>query len=357
MHIFSPCHPERSRAKRGEVEGPAVVLRLCATNAGCPRSLAFGDRGKIATILCALLLAASNLSAQAPRQSVQGSPIAIVPLDAPGDQAPTVTGALEVTAGKAIIVTSGSVTSGSTTTNVTLPRRGTLRVCASTTVKLAVDSSVPAGNMSGLLMAMDHGALEISFAMSFATAPASSNADILMTPDFRILIGGPGASEVKVRLGTKGDTCVDNSGKDAPYVVVTSLFSTGLYRVQSGQRVMFQHGSLDEVVDQEKEPCGCPPPPKPGGNEFPLAQSAGLAPLPVVAPPPATNLDQGSAAQQVAPPLVYDSSKPQEPANAAPASSQTAAQPAVPEKPAIDKKKPGIFARLGKFFRQIFGAE
>ena len=97
------------------------------------------------------------------------------------------------------------MTSGTTTTQVTLPHRGMLRVCASTTVKLASDSSVPAGETPGLLMAMDHGAVELSF----ATGP---NSDILMTPDFRILIGGPGAAEVKVRLGEHGDTCVDNAG-------------------------------------------------------------------------------------------------------------------------------------------------
>ena len=185
-----------------------------------------------------------------------------------GDQAATVTGALEVSGGRAIIAASGSVTSGSKTTEVMLPHRGVLRVCASTTVKLAADTSVPAGETPGLLMAMDHGAVEMSFANL-------RNADILLTPNFRILIGGPGASEVKVRLGREGDTCVDNAGANAPYVVVTSVFDSGLYRVQPGQRVMFQHGSLREVVDQEKEPCGCPPRRKAKANEFPLAESEG----------------------------------------------------------------------------------
>jgi len=64
---------------------------------------------------------------------------------------------------------------------------------------------------------------------------------------------------VKVRLGQQGDTCVDNSGTDGPYVLVSSVFEGGAYRVQPGQRVMFQHGSLREVVDEEKESCGCPP--------------------------------------------------------------------------------------------------
>ena len=53
---------------------------------------------------------------------------------------------------------------------------------------------------------------------------------------------------LKVRLGEHGDTCIDNPGAHAPYVVVSSVFDGGAYRVQPGQRVMFQHGSLSEVV-------------------------------------------------------------------------------------------------------------
>ena len=169
-----------------------------------------------------------------------------------------------------MIAANGTITSGATTTEVTLPHRGVLRVCASTTVKLAADSSVPQGEVPGLMMVMDHGAVEASFA-------TGRNSDVLLTPDFRILIGGPGAADVKVRLGQHGDTCVDNAGANAPYVLVTSVFDGGVYRVQPGQRVMFQHGSLYAVVDQEKEPCGCPAPLQPNSNEFPLAQSAGLA--------------------------------------------------------------------------------
>ena len=164
--------------------------------------------------LAAILVCASALRAQAPAaataeaQAAQNDagPIAIVPLDSKNpDRAATVTGALEVTQGKAIIAASGSITSGTETTQVILPHRGVLRVCASTTVKLAADSSVPAGEIPGLMMAMEHGAVEASFA-------TGQNSDILMTPDFRILIGGPGAAEVKVRLGQHGDTCVDNAG-------------------------------------------------------------------------------------------------------------------------------------------------
>jgi hypothetical protein len=296
-----------------------------------------------------------SVAQPAPASSGGGAdPIAIVSIDASDpDGAATVTGALEVTGGKAKIAAGGSITSGARTAEVVLPHRGLLRVCASTTVKLAADTSVPAGETPGLLMALDRGAVEMSFA---TTRAAGANADLVLTPDFRILIAGPGSSELKVRLGEGGDTCVDNSGINAPYVVVTSLFDPGLYRVQPGQRVMFQHGSLSEVVDDEKEPCGCPPPPaQAAGNEFPLAQSEGLAPTPV--PAPAPKQPASGTAANVAP-LVYS-------ANSAPTA--TATSPAIPAAaqatqtnppaPSTQQKKPGFFTRIGHFFRKVFGAE
>jgi hypothetical protein len=222
-------------------------------------------------------------------------------------------------------------------------------------VKLAADTTVPAGEVPGLLMALDHGAVEASYAVG-------RNSDIVLTPDFRILIGGPGAAEVKVRLGQHGDTCVDNPGQNAPYVLVSSVFDGGAYRVQAGQRVLFEHGSLHEVVDNEKEPCGCPPPAAaPQGHEFPLAQSEGLAPLaepkPEAAIPPASGTSPTAPAAITAP-LVYSSAAPAPPpaAEAAPAPAATTPSAGAPASPA-PKKKQGFFSRMGGFFRRIFGAE
>jgi hypothetical protein len=95
-----------------------------------------------------------------------------------------------------------------------------------------------------------------------------------MTPDFQDIDWRAGGGGGEGAAGQGGDTCVDNAGVNAPYVLVSSVFDGGAYRVQPGQRVMFQHGSLHEVVDQEKEPCGCPPD-APKGNEFPLAAERG----------------------------------------------------------------------------------
>ncbi len=288
---------------------------------------------------------ASTAAAQAPQAA---TPIAVVPA---GGSA-TVSGALQVVGGKTIIATAGTITAGNETAEVMLPHRGVLRICASSSVKLTADSSVPAGETPGLMMALDTGAIEASFA-------TGQNSDVLITPDFRILIGGPGAVDLKVRLGGHGDTCVDNPGANAPYVLVTSVFDGGAYRVQAGQRVMFQHGSLHEVVDQEKEPCGCPSQPRPGTNDFPLAQSAGLTttPPPVIQPPaPAVpSAEQAKAPATINAPLVYQA-PPDAPPAAQPAADPAVAQPSpVPAPP--HPKKGGFFHRVGGFFRRLFGAE
>ena len=349
----------------------AVGFAFCPTRSGLRRS---ARAGALCATLTLLLFASTPVisvgQGPAPEpasrtetgQPTEGSvpsldhrePIAIVPVEAANQGQAQVSGALQVTKGTAFILTSGTVTSGSMTTNVVLPRRGVLRVCASTSVHLSTDASVPAGETPGLMMALDHGALEASFA-------TGQNSDTVLTPDFRILIGGPGSSEMKVRLGQHGDTCVDNPGANAPYVVVSSVFEGGAYRVQPGQRVMFQHGSLNEVVDQEKEPCGCPPEARPGTNDFPLAQSAGLAPLEKPAPAPQAGVvTPEKPHQHLDQPLVYtapatppDQASPQPASAAAPAPPETAP----PAAAAPAKKKPGFFKSIGRFFRKVFGAE
>jgi hypothetical protein len=303
----------------------------------------------IIAMLSAACLTGAACAQQPSDPSAQAGPIAIVPVDTSG----SVSGALQVSDGKAIIASSGTITSGTIPTDVILPRRGTLRVCAGTAVKLAADASVPAGENPGLMMAIDHGAIEASYA-------AGRNSDVLLTPDFRILIGGPGAVDVKVRLGEHGDTCVDNPGINAPYVLVSSVFEGGAYRVQPGQRVMFEHGSLQQVVDQEKEPCGCPPISRPGTNDFPLAESAGLSPqAPPIKPasPPATSPPQTA----IDAPLVYQAPPPAEsaaPAAASPTAPQAAAQVAkAASLPPPAKKHRNFFRRIGTFFRRIFGSD
>jgi hypothetical protein len=346
-----------------------------------------------------LTLAGSILATSA---LAQQQPIAYVPVEGV-----SVSGSLAVANGKASIGNDGTIRAGDSTAHVQLARGGELRLCASSAVHLSRDSSInptdPAAD-SALMIALDRGAVEASYT-------PGKYSDVLLTPDLRILVSGPGQADLKVRTNQKGDTCIDNHGPNAPYLTVTSQFEGGLYRVQPNQRVMFEHGSLNQVVDNEPEPCGCPsatppisiataapgnlpnidsavpakpaqpvggPSSTPADIAFPLAESEGLKP-----PPPAPTqpvVPAGTPHAEVQVPITYDAKvtpdpaapgaagpPPSEasPANAAPppaqnptpapAASKPPDQPAA-QKPAKQKSRGGggLFHSIGRFFSRLF---
>ncbi|MGA7351631.1 MAG: hypothetical protein WBX06_10775 [Acidobacteriaceae bacterium] len=241
----------------------------------------------------------------------------------------SLTGAISVQNGLAIIGNDGAITAGDKTARLDLTRGGNLSVCAFTKIHLSSDNTIAGG---GLMIAIDHGAFEAHY-------PAGQFSDVLLTPDLRILISPPGQVDLSLRVNNQGDTCVDNHGDHAPYVLASSLFQGGAYRVQPNQRVLFEHGSLEQVVDDEKDPCGCPPlPPIPtptsiagigapgttlratsqpapaptpaaAQNPFPLAESQGLQPPP--APPSTPVVLPGEAHLQVTAPLAYNGENPE----------------------------------------------
>jgi hypothetical protein len=231
--------------------------------------------------------AAVTVSALAAFPSLAQQPLAYVPVNS-GDGV-KVSGALEVTNGRASVGTNGTITAGDSTATIALARGGQLRLCSSTTLHLTADRSAnqlaqaiaaaspttpPAPSPAALLIALDRGAFETNYV-------TGRYSDVVMTPDFRILVSGPGTADLKIRVNSKGDTCIDNHGGGAPYITVSSQFDPGVYRVQPNQRVLFEHGSLHDVVDDEKESCGCPPPPQM------LTAQVALPPKPAAANAPA----------------------------------------------------------------------
>lgn len=267
----------------------------------------------------------------------------------------TVSGSLSVADGQAVIGNNGTITAGDRTAQVQLTRGGSLAVCSTTKIHLTTDTSTPGG---ALMIALDRGAFEAHYT-------AGEYSDVILTPDLRILVSPPGDVDLSLRVNEQGDTCVDNHGNNAPYVLATNLFSGGVYRVQPNQRVLFEHGSLDEVVDNETEPCGCPPAAPPtstarsegGGakaaaerNPFPLAESEGLAPSATAPAKPA--VPAGQVETEVQTPITYDSAHPELP----PPPSQEVSSVATAEG---KTRKPhrGFFHSIGHFFRRIFGGK
>ncbi len=264
----------------------------------------------------------------------------------------TVAGSLEVTSGRAVLVGSSSVTARDHTAEITLSRGGAVKVCQTSALHLSSGVSNPAAQPSiaePLMLALDRGAVEVK--------TSATPSDVLLTPDLRFTLHAAGPLDLRVRVTQNGDTCVENRGLQAPTIVLTDSFGESTYELHPTQHVLFEHGSLREVVDHETSPCGCPPiqtmsladaalaaPGTLGPDSqhpFPAAQSAGLAPTPEIPQSP-----PGAVHTQVAASLAYEA--PSAPAAAPPTNPASAPTP-----PA---EKPHGFAHaIGHFFHRIFG--
>jgi hypothetical protein len=270
----------------------------------------------------ALLSSASPLWAQTPAVSPYIASARAQALQAAGVQ---VSGDVHLGNGDMQLGNGSTITAGGETVPIALTRGGELKLCATTSIHLSRDRSIQAPDASGLMLGLDRGAVEAHY-------ETSKYSDVLLTPDLRILISGPGEADFSIRVSSQGDTCIDNRGPNAPYITVSSQLEGGLYRVQPGQHVSFQHGSLREVVDTEHEPCGCPAPisvadagtPAPVGaapgrpvggpsstpadTAFPLAVSEGLTKPPL--PPTTPVAEPGEVHAQVAVPFRYSGNLP-----------------------------------------------
>lgn len=238
-----------------------------------------------------------------------------------------VSGAVDVRDGQMQLGNGSIVTAGDQPVKISLTRGGALRLCSTTSVHLSHDRTIDAPDSTALMMGLDRGAIEANYVVG-------KYSDVLLTPDLRILISGPGTADLSIRVSNNGDTCVDNHGEHAPYITISSQLEGGLYRVLPNQHVTFEHGSLRSVVDTEQEPCGCPPATPthvaqagassvkdaapgnavggpsstPADTEFPLSISEGLAPAP--APPSTPVAAPGEVHAQVTVPFVYHGTAP-----------------------------------------------
>lgn len=319
-----------------------------------------------------------------------------------------VSGAVTLTGDGTALGNGSTVTAGKVTLPIHLTRGGQLDLCATTTVHLSQQYNVSDAN-SPLMVALDHGAVEAHYKVG-------KNSDVVLTPDLRILLSGPGQADVRIRLNDRGDTCVANRGDHAPYVTVSEQMGPGVYRVMPNQRVMFEQGSVRSVVDNEAQPCGCPAAPSilvaragstaapgkgvaqpgkavaakpvqkwenlggpsstPADTAFPLAESEGLAPMPAAPTKPVVPL--GETHSEVTTTLSYNALKQTVPTGtpsgmATPESAATVASApapgfgpsvntgpfAVAEAPPVPQPKPqhkrGFFHKLGRLLVKIFG--
>jgi hypothetical protein len=254
------------------------------------------------SLLFALLFAVATAAAQQPAPTSMGT---VPTRDA------LVTGGLEVRGDSASLLTNVSITAYDHPAAISLARGGDALVCSTSQFHL-----LHSGTENSLLFGLDRGAIELH--------TDSAPQDVILTPDIRFNIEHPGHYDLRLRVAPNGDTCVENAGASAPVLTLADPFSDASYRLMPGQHVLFEHGSLREVVDNERSPCGCPSAPAPvqqiastpgqpttptaaaAEHPFPAAASEGLAPT----APPVNAEPAGEKHTQVATTLSYDANHP-----------------------------------------------
>ncbi len=307
--------------------------------------------------------------------------------------------AVPVTGGEGALVLAGSrlgagssVTAGSDTQVVRLPRGGEVHVCPGTTV-----SVTPSHNNRDLMLGMSTGALEAHYALD-------ASADSVMTPDFRVMFAGPGHFHFAISADSHGNTCVRALTGNTSSAIVSELMGDRIYQVKPTEQVVFHSGQIDKVDSNVPLECGCPPPSKVMKAETQtapipdtalpskahlggVAEGTGSAPsgkMTLGQPPAATTLSNGPETAPLPPsnpnethvevdaPLVFTPKA--RAANVPPAPVQTAMNlpdesssqrqvhldPVIqspPPQEAAKKQKPehrGFFGRIGGFFSSLF---
>jgi hypothetical protein len=192
-----------------------------------------------------------------------------------------------ILAGSGTSVLSGSqIAAGAQTATLKLERGGSVLVCPGTS--LSVSSSQ---NGRQLLFSVNSGNLELDY-------PIGSASDSLLTPDFRLLLPGPGKIHVAMRVNANGDTCVQSLPTNSSALIVAEAMGDQSYQVKQDEAVLFKGGHIQGAT-QSRQTCGCPAPPP--------VQVARTMPPPAAAPavpaklPPTSGAALAAAMDESAP--------------------------------------------------------
>lgn len=198
----------------------------------------------------------------------------------------SVKGAVSVSASGTRVMSGSNIIAGQSRASVRLERGGTLEICPHTS--LTITSSEKGAE---LLLAIGEGAVEVHYELG-------SVADSIVTPDFRIVLAGPGKFHYAISADLRGDTCVRSLAGNGASVIVYEQMGQGVYQVPLGGEVLFHDGTVEKPETMVPPNCGCPAP-----KTVPaVGEAKPLAPL---LPEPAANKLTDNVTVQVDAPFIF----------------------------------------------------
>ncbi len=143
------------------------------------------------------------------------------------------------------VMSGSAVMAGEAPAGLRLTRGGEVKICPRTSISVA---SSPNGR--DLMLSMGIGAIEPQY-------PLPASADTIMTPDFRVLLAGPGNFHFALGVDEKGNTCLRTLRWNTASIIVSELIGDSLYQVKPNEEVLFRGGKISGLV-RAAGACGCP---------------------------------------------------------------------------------------------------
>jgi hypothetical protein len=199
-----------------------------------------------------------------------------------------VRGSVTFVSGGTSVLSGSSITSGASVARLQLNRGGNLNICSGTSV--SVSSSA---NGRDLMFSFGTGAIATRYSIA-------ASSDVIVTPDLRLVITGPGEFDLDVGITPAGDTCVHSYRDSTGGVIVNEQMGDGSYQVKPSDFVLFRKSRVEDAVVNPEVSCGCPAPKPPAQQTYVASEET---PQPVLPKPePAAKPQPPASLQQ---PLAY----------------------------------------------------
>ena len=271
------------------------------------------------------------------------------------------------------VISGSQVAAGKSVATLRLERGGELLLCPNASVTVSATQGLAPQSRQELMMAMDPGSVELDY-------PINDLADTLITPDFKLMLAGPGVFHFALGVNNQGDTCIKPMRGNSASIIVAEMLGNGVYQVKPDEAILFAGGKLSGRTPLIGE-CGCPrPPPVMVAEEKKAAPSeTGPAPANIVAAPSPREKSDPTAPLppekpdavrvEVGVPLIYRGDEPLQPAytvahinfSALPNVDlpQEKVEPDVLKSDKADvsakaRQKKGFFGRIKGFFASLF---